>query len=279
MPTNHRKPLPAPPTWFFTERPRNLFYQGSATQWPKGGEYRLGRLCAHCDEVPLTCNVAQAGSVIDREVSAVDGTRSDLLITDSNGAQLVIEVVHTHDVDEAAADAYSQSGIRVLKIRPVWLHQDDGADTVASEPGLDGLALDAGALAYASLNLSPSLCGRCKDEEAARCREADEEAARRQAQRALHQAERRWEREAATRHREEAKTLVSLTKLKAPPKLQYIIQVGLDHNLKHATRTAYLRSDTKNRINRQAHQLASVGFIQSPTRPTLFTYNANGRRR
>ena len=45
MPINHHKPLSAILTWFFTEPPRNLSYQGSATQWLKGGNTGLG-VCA-----------------------------------------------------------------------------------------------------------------------------------------------------------------------------------------------------------------------------------------
>ena len=142
-----------------------------------------------------------------------------------------------------------------MKIRPIWLSQDDGPDAVVSEPGIDGLTLDAGALAYDALNLARCLCAECKKRER-------EEAER--------------QRSEQEPYREQAKRLVSLTKLKTLPKLQYITQVGLDHNLKHATRTAYLRFGTKQRINSQARQLASVGFLQSSTRPTLFEYKANG---
>ena len=108
-------------------------------------------------------NVAQADSIIERERSVVAGTRSDLLITHSNGDKLVIEVVHTHDMEEATATAYSKSGIPVLKIRPVWLPQDDGPDKVVSEPGYDGLALDVVAVAYDALNVTPRFCVGCKE--------------------------------------------------------------------------------------------------------------------
>ena len=129
---------------------------------PRGG-WRRGRLLLpHCT-VPLMHNVAQADSIIERERSVVAGTRSDLLITHSNGDKLVIEVVHTHDMEEATATAYSKSGIPVLKIRPVWLPQDDGPDKVVSEPGYDGLALDVVAVAYDALNVTPRFCVGCKE--------------------------------------------------------------------------------------------------------------------
>ena len=245
-----------------------LILSGFRNAVAQSGEYMLGRPCAHCG-APLMVNVAQAESIIKGEESAVAGTRSDLVITHADREQLVIEVVHTHDLDESAATRYSQSGIPVLKIRPVWLPQGDGPATVASEPGLDGLTLDAGALAYDALNVGPCLCVRCK------MREREEAAAKRQRQEREREEAKR-QRSEQGRHQEEAKRLVSLTKLKTLPKLQPITQVGLDHNLSHATRTANLRSDTKHRINSQAYQLASVGFLQSPTRPTLFTYKANG---
>ena len=259
-----------------------LILSGFRNAVAQSGEYMLGRPCAHCG-APLMVNVAQAESILKGEESAVAGTRSDLVITHADREQLVIEVVHTHDLDESAATRYSQSGIPVLKIRPVWLPQGDGPATVASEPGLDGLTLDAGALAYDALNVGPCLCVRCKmreREEAAakrQCqeREREEAAAKRQCQEREREEAKR-QRSEQGRHQEEAKRLVSLTKLKTLPKLQPITQVGLDHNLSHATRTANLRSDTKHRINSQAYQLASVGFLQSPTRPTLFTYKANG---
>ena len=240
---------------------QELIFSGFRNAVAQSSEYTLGRLCSHCGD-PLITNAAQADSIIEREASAVARTRAALLITYGNGDKLILEIVHTHDLDESAATAYSQSGIPVLKIRPVWLPQDDGPAAVTSEPRLDGLNLNAGALAYDWLNMDPCLCTKCK------MREIQEAEAKLQRQ--------AREREETTRHQEEAKRLVSLTKLKTPPKLQPITRVGLDHNLTHATRTAYLRSDTKQRINSQAYQLATVGFLQSPTRPTLFTYKANG---
>ena len=149
---------------------QELILSGFRNAVDQSGEYTLGRLCDWCNG-PITRNVAKVGSHIDREQSVVAGTRSDLVITHADGEQLVIEIVHTHDLDESAATAYSQSGIPVLKIRPVWLPQGDGPTTVASEPGLDGLSLDAGALAYDALNVGPCLCAehkRREREEAAR---------------------------------------------------------------------------------------------------------------
>ena len=149
---------------------QELILSGFRNAVAQSGEYLLGRLCDDCNN-PVTFNVAKVASVINREVSVVARTRSDLVVTHADRKQLVIEVVHTHDLDESAATAYSQSGIPVLKIRPVWLPQDDGPTTVASEPGLDGLSLDAGALAYDALNVGPCLCAehkRREREEAAR---------------------------------------------------------------------------------------------------------------
>ena len=266
----HKPPqvLPCAPNLVLHKTAQELILLGFRNAVAQGGEYTLGRPCAHC-EVPVTYNAAQAGSMIEREVSAVPGTRADLVITYVDGNKLVIEVVHTHDVDESAATAYSQSGIPVLKIRPIWLSQDDGPDAVVSEPGIDGLTLDAGALAYDALNLARCLCAECKKRER-------EEAERQRSEQERYKEEAERQRSEQEPYREQAKRLVSLTKLKTLPKLQYITQVGLDHNLKHATRTAYLRFDTKQRINSQARQLASVGFLQSSTRPTLFEYKANG---
>ena len=266
----HKPPqaLPCAPDLVLHKTAQELILLGFRNAVAQSGEYKLGRPCAHCG-APLTHNAAQAGSMIEREVSAVPGTRADLLVTYVDGKKVAIELVHTHDVDESAATAYSQSGIPVLKIRPIWLRQDDGPDAVVSEPGLDGLTLDAGALAYDALNLARCLCAGCKKRER-------EEAERQRSEQERRKEEAERQRSEQERYREQAKRLVLLTKLKTLPKLQYITQVGLDHNLKHATRTAYLRSDTKDRINSQARQLASVGFLQSSTRPTLFEYKANG---
>ena len=125
------------------------------------GEYMLGRLCTRCGG-HIIKNAAQADATINREVSAVPGTRADLVITYSDNDRLVLEVVNTNNLSEATTNKYSQSNIRVLKIRPIWVPQDDGPNTVASEPRHDELNLYEGALAYETLNITPSICTNCK---------------------------------------------------------------------------------------------------------------------
>ena len=159
----HKTPeaLACDPDRALHNRAQELIRSGFSNAVAQSSEYKLGRLCEAC-EAPVAKNAAQAGSKINREVIAVPGTRADLVITYPDGTELIIEVTHTNDLSESTAAAYSQSGIRVLKIRPAWLRQDDGSYAVTSEPGLDGLTIDAGALAYDALNLDhPCLCALC----------------------------------------------------------------------------------------------------------------------
>ena len=226
------------------------------------GEYILGCLCTRCGS-HIIKNAAQADATIDREVSAVPGTRADLVITRASGHKLIIEVVNTHNLSEATANKYSQSSIPVLKIRPVWLPQTYSPDTVASEPRHDELNLYQGALAYDSLNISPYLCDKCETMER---HERLERHKRREAAKRFHE-----------RHQTQAKRLVSLTKVKTPPKFKLINLADLDQSLTPpTTEDPYLRSLERHRINTQAHQLADMGFEQSPTVPTTFQY-ANPR--
>ena len=202
-----------------------LILSGFRNAVAQSGEYTIGRLCAHCGG-PLITNAAQAGSIIEREVSAVAGTRSDLVITHADGEHLVIEVVHTHDLDESAATAYSQSGIPVLKIRPVWRLQDDGPAMVASEPGLEELSLDEGALAYDALNPDPCICAGCKSREKVEAaRQRSEEASRHQLEVEGHQSKReREEAETARQHRWELEE-ERLQELKRTDRKAYIAEL------------------------------------------------------
>ena len=78
--------------------------------------------------------------------------------------------------------------------------------------------------------------------------------------------------------REEAKALVNIQLRRPAQRPVDITHVGLDANLNKAIRKIPLRRETRERLNRQAYQLAKLGFCQSTSRPTLFTLNAGGRQ-
>lgn len=51
------------------------------------------------------------------ECSVVDGTRSDVVIELKDGALRIIEVVHTHDIEDRTLDLYLAAGHRVYRMR------------------------------------------------------------------------------------------------------------------------------------------------------------------
>ena len=77
--------------------------------------------CSRCHEL-IGVNVASEGAAIATEISVVQGTRSDLVITKGDGRspRVIVEVVVHHDVEESTEESYRESGTPVIKIRPAW---------------------------------------------------------------------------------------------------------------------------------------------------------------
>ena len=245
---------------------QELILSGFRNAEAQGGEYTLGRLCDRCNG-HITRNVAKAGAVINREVSVVARTRSDLVVTYADGEQLVIEVVHTHDLDESAATAYSQSGIRVLKLRPTWLAQDDAPATVTSEPGINGLTLYTGGLAYDALNVGSCLCAGCK-------RREREEAAQQRREQERYEQERDQEKAAAEHQRrrdqEFFQSITSDLEKKVASIPANVIPCAVRWEKDPFGECLYLYPNIQNQLGSYGDILLAMGFVQAKEKPWLF---------
>ncbi len=120
-------------------------------------EYRLGCPCGECGRT-VSRNVAVPGAVIEAERSVVAGTRSDLVIGQTDRGPVVIEVVVTHDLEPEAHEAYKESAIPVLKVRPTW-------DTL--------LQLESEVITDDTLNMPSVSCFECRNAEQRHRREQD----------------------------------------------------------------------------------------------------------
>lgn len=120
-------------------------------------DYRLGCPCEGCGRT-VSRNVAVPGAVIESERSLVAGTRSDLVISQSDRSPVVIEIVVTHDLEPGAHEAYKESKVPVLKVRPAW-------DTLDQ--------LESGVIADDTLNVPPLRCSECKSAEQRHRQEQD----------------------------------------------------------------------------------------------------------
>ena len=112
-------------------------------------EYRLGCPCGECGRA-VSRNVAVPGASIEAEKSIVAGTRSDLVFRHTDGGPVIIEIVVTHDLEPEAHEAYKESGIPVLKVRPTW-------DTLSQ--------LESEVVTADTLNVPPVRCSECKNAE------------------------------------------------------------------------------------------------------------------
>ncbi len=120
-------------------------------------EYRLGCPCGECGRI-VSRNAAVPGASIEAEKSIAAGTRSDLVIGQADRGPVVIEIVVTHDLEPEAREAYKESGIPVLKVRPTW-------ETL--------FQLESEAITGDALNVPPVRCSECKNAEQRHRREQD----------------------------------------------------------------------------------------------------------
>lgn len=84
-----------------------------------GEKYLLSLFCIDCRR-PSTRNIAKEGAIIEKEYSVVKGTRSDLVLIDTNAKQIIIEIVNTHDLESETYSLYKLSGIPVFKCKVTW---------------------------------------------------------------------------------------------------------------------------------------------------------------
>ena len=81
------------------------------------------------------------------ERAAVDGTRSDLIITKEDGKspRVIIEIVVHHDLETETENKYREPGIPVIKVRVTWETVDELRKEASGED---------------TLNISQKMCGR-----------------------------------------------------------------------------------------------------------------------
>ena len=123
--------------------------QGFLTAQENGDEYSVSFPCEICDAT-LKVNTALEGASIATERAAVQGTRSDLVITKKDGRspRIIIEIVVHHDIEEGTEQRYRNAGIPVVRVRPTWQNVDELRQEIQVRE---------------ILNLPNRICRRCKE--------------------------------------------------------------------------------------------------------------------
>ena len=125
--------------------------QGFLTAQENEDEYSVSFPCERCDAT-LKVNIALEGASIATERAAVQGTRSDLVVSreDGRSSRIIIEIVVHHDIEEGTEKRYRDSGIPVVRVRPTWESVDElRQDIQVSE----------------ILNLSNRMCRQCREDQ------------------------------------------------------------------------------------------------------------------
>lgn len=117
----HKPPLSecADPDRALHETAKAMILQGFTAALAGCGEYRAGFCCQDCG-TDATWNIARPGSSITSEHAVVEGTRSDVVINRGTKGPLIVEVVVTHEIEEATRLRYEQSGRPVFVVHPQW---------------------------------------------------------------------------------------------------------------------------------------------------------------
>lgn len=215
-----------------------------------GAEYHVGYPCESCNKTPISVNVAVEGANIASERTVVEGTRSDLVVFQSDGSpRVIIEIVVTHDLESDTKQRYEAANYPVVTVKPSW-------DTF---PDLRQAAVGSRIL---NVKNEYRCCGDCRE-----AQQKKRAAPRRRQQKK--RAVRAWASETQPRkmHREHqvawglARSLVEGIRPQAgriPP----------------LTSITPLKRHTPDQVMATAQKLAGLGFQQQTPRPTLFLYQA-----
>ena len=124
-----------------------MICQGFRQAVVERSEYLLAYPCSRCYS-PIRADIAQGNPIIYSEKTIVEGTRSDLVVTKSDGVtkRVVIEIVVSHDVEPETRLKYESAGIPVVKIKPTF-------ETIRG--------LRFAAMGYETLNVTRNLCHTC----------------------------------------------------------------------------------------------------------------------
>ena len=100
--------------------------QGFLRAQESGDEYSVSFPCERCDAT-LKVNIALEGASIATERAAVQGSRSDLVVSreDGRSPRIIIEIVVHHDIEEGTEKRYRDAGIPVVRVRPTWERVDE----------------------------------------------------------------------------------------------------------------------------------------------------------
>lgn len=102
------------------EAAKAFICQGFLHAVATGGEYQVGYPCERCETL-ISVNVATKGASIASERVVVKGTRSDLAIFQPDGSlRVIIEVVVTHDLEDATKQRYEEANYPVVTVKPSW---------------------------------------------------------------------------------------------------------------------------------------------------------------
>ena len=153
-------------TWHFAHKPpisecsdpdralhetaKAMILQGFTEALTRLGEYRVGFCCGDCG-TEVTWNIARPGSMIAPERTVVESTRSDLVIERPEKSPLIVEIVVTHEIEEATRAHYEQSELPVLVVRPQWDTITELAHTLIADD---------------SININTMRCSDCRQERA-----------------------------------------------------------------------------------------------------------------
>ena len=230
------------------EAAKAAIVQGFLEATDSGTEYCVSFPCDDC-RGPIPVNVARDERSIAEEVQAVPGTRSDLVVFRKEGQpHCILEVVVTHDIEAQTKERYREAGVPVVKIEPTW-------------ESLTELLVGANGSALLKANDRPYICPTCRER-----RQQEEKLRRKEEQ--LQEEERRQEKQCREGARKILKPLERRRKPGEFPKPTTIITMDKFGS--------YLRSHTKQTLNRHAITIVSMGFQQQASRPTLFRYQSEG---
>ena len=113
-----------------------MIWQGFTEAVTQRSEYHTGFCCEDCG-TNATWNIARQGSSITTERTVVDRTRSDIVIDRVAKGTLIIEVVVTHEIEDATKLRYEQSGLPVFVIHPQWDSITDLAHTLIADDAIN----------------------------------------------------------------------------------------------------------------------------------------------
>ena len=113
-----------------------MILQGFTEAVTQRSEYHTGFCCEDCG-TDATWNIARQGSSITAERTVVDRTRSDIVIDCVAKGTLIIEVVVTHEIEDATKLRYEQSGLPVFVIHPQWDTITELAHTLIADDAIN----------------------------------------------------------------------------------------------------------------------------------------------